>query len=51
MPRGTPTKIDMKYHVLKLMDDIYHENCSYETKELAKKYLNLLLDKIHEYAR
>lgn len=51
MPRGTLTKNDVKCEILRLMNNIDTEKCNYESKELAKKYFQLLLDKLEEYAR
>jgi hypothetical protein len=51
MSRGTLTKNDVKCEIIKLMNKLHNEDNSYESKELAKKYLHLLLDKLEEYAR
>lgn len=48
MPRGQLTKEEMKYQVLKLKTELYNEK-TYESKDIAHKYLNKVLDKIAEY--
>lgn len=52
MPRGQLTKDQMKYHILKLKQELYNEKISYtsDPKALADQYLNMVLDKINEYA-
>jgi len=53
MPRGQLTKEEMKYQVMKLKQKLYNETIEYtsDPKALASKYLNLVLEKIAEYAR
>jgi hypothetical protein len=53
MPRGHLTKDEMKYQVLKLKQKLQTEDATYtsDPKAIASRYLNLLLDKIEEYAR
>ena len=53
MPRGQLTKDEMKYQVLKLKQRLQHEQNGYtsDPKALADQYLNMVLDKIEEYAR
>ena len=53
MPRGHLTKDEMKVEVLKLKQKLYNEKMSYtsDPKALADQYLNMVLDKINEYAR
>jgi hypothetical protein len=54
MPRGQLTKEEIKINVLKLKEQLQKENISSYTsdpKVLANKYLNMVLDKINEYAR
>ena len=53
MPRGQVTKNEMKVIVLSYMHQLQYENPGWESnpKELTKKYLNKLLDKLEEYAR
>jgi hypothetical protein len=53
MPRGQLTKEEMKYQVLKLKQKLQNEQITYtpDPKALADQYLNMVLDKINEYAR
>ncbi len=53
MPRGHLTKDEMKVEVLKLKQKLYNEKMGYtsDPKALADQYLNMVLDKINEYAR
>jgi hypothetical protein len=53
MPRGQLTKEEMKYNVLKLKQKLQIEQIGYtsDPKALADQYLNMILDKINEYAR
>ena len=53
MPRGLLTKEEMKCQVLKLKQKLQTEDATYtsDPKALASKYLNMILDKIDEYAR
>jgi hypothetical protein len=53
MPRGQLTKDEMKYQVLKLKQKLQNEHIGYtsDPKSLADQYLNMVLDKINEYAR
>ena len=53
MPRGQLTRDEMKYQVLKLKDKLQNEQITYtsDPKALADQYLNMVLDKINEYAR
>lgn len=53
MPRGQLTKDEIKYQVLKLKQKLQNENITYtsDSKALADQYLNMVLDKINEYAR
>jgi hypothetical protein len=53
MPRGQLTKEEIKYQVLKLKQKLQNEHIGYtsDPKALADKYLNMVLDKINEYAR
>ena len=48
MPRNQLTKDEIKWYVEKLKTELYHEKTS-ESKYLAHKYLNKVLDKIGEY--
>lgn len=52
MPRGQLTKDQMKYHILKLKQELYNQKLSYtsDPKALVDQYLNMVLDKINEYA-
>jgi len=53
MPRGQLTKDEMKSQVLKLKQKLQNEQIGYtsDPKSLADQYLNMVLDKINEYAR
>ena len=49
MPRNELTKDEIKCHVLKLKDELYHEPYTEGITFLAHQYLNKVLDKIDEY--
>ena len=49
MPRGQINKDEMKCHVLKLKHQIDSDDAFPGEKDIAQKYLNLVLDKIDEY--
>ena len=51
MPRNQLTKDIMKYEILKIKSNLDKEGWTSDPKSLAHKYLNLVLDKIEEYAR
>jgi hypothetical protein len=53
MPRGQLTKDEIKNQVLKLKQKLQSENITYtsDPKSLADQYLNMVLDRINEYAR
>jgi hypothetical protein len=53
MPRGQLTKDEMKCQVLKLKQKLQTEKIGYtsDPKALADQYLNMVIDKIDEYAR
>lgn len=52
MPRGQLTKQEMKIILLKYKNDLCNDTTwTSDPKGLAQRYLNLLLDKIEEYAR
>jgi hypothetical protein len=53
MPRGHLTKEEIKYQVIKLKQKLHNEDFTYtsDPKALADQYLNMVLDKISEYAR
>jgi len=51
MPRNALTKQEMQIRVLKLKNDLYNENCDYQSKQVAEKYLNEVLFIIEQYAR
>jgi hypothetical protein len=53
MPRGQLMKDEMKCQVLKLKKKLQTEQIGYtsDPKALANQYLNMVLDKIDEYAR
>ena len=48
MPRNQLTKEEIKVQVEKLKSELYNEK-TFESKDLAHKYLNKVLDKIGEY--
>jgi hypothetical protein len=48
MPRNQLTKEEIKVQVEKLKTELYNEK-TFESKDLAHKYLNKVLDKIGEY--
>ena len=49
MPRSQITKDIIKIEILKLKRDLDKEIWTSDSKALAHKYLNKLLDKIEEY--
>ena len=49
MPRNELTKDEIKCHVLKLKDELYHSGYSDGITFLAHEYLNKVLDKLDEY--
>ena len=49
MPRGQMTKDDLKCHILKLKNQVDHDEGYPGEKAIAHKYLNMVLDKIDEY--
>ena len=53
MPRGQLTKDIIKTEVLKIKNQLRDEPITWtsDPKTLADKYLNIVLDKISEYAR
>ena len=51
MPRGQLTKDIIKREILKIKTELDQEGWSSDTKGLAHKYLNKVLDKLNEYAR
>jgi hypothetical protein len=53
MPRGQLTKDIIKIEVLKIKKQLIEEGITWtsDPKALADKYLNMVLDKIDEYAR
>lgn len=52
MPRGKLTKEEIKYWVLKCKKDLANDSTYFSTdpKQLANKYLNIILNKIDEYS-
>ena len=48
MPRNQLTKEEIKWYIERLKAELYQEKTS-ESKYLADKYLNKVLDKIGEY--
>jgi len=48
MSKNQITKDEIKVQVEKLKTELYNEQ-TYEGKDLARKYLNRVLDKISEY--
>lgn len=51
MPRNQLTKDEIIVQILKLKNKLHYENHNSDAKDLTNYYLNLLLDKIQEYAR
>jgi hypothetical protein len=51
MPRNELTKNDIKIKILKLKNQLYLENRSWEEKNLANYYLDEVLFIIEQYAR
>lgn len=51
MPRGQLTKDIIKCEILKIKTELDQEGWSSDTKGIAHKYLNKVLDKLNEYAR
>jgi hypothetical protein len=49
MPRGQLDKDELKCYVLKLKHRVDYDQGYPGEKEIAQKYLNLVLDKIDEY--
>ena len=49
MPRGQLTKDIIRFEVLKLKMELDKDNFTSDSKYLAHKYLNRVLDKIEEY--
>jgi len=49
MPRNELTRDEIKCYVLKLKDELYHEEYSEGITFLTHQYLNKVLDKIEEY--
>ena len=47
--KGQLTKNEIKCHVLKLKNQLYHEKYSEGISFLAHNYLNKVLDKLEEY--
>jgi hypothetical protein len=48
MPRNQITKDEIRVHVEKMKRELYNEQTS-ESKDIAHRYLNKVLDKIEEY--
>jgi hypothetical protein len=48
MSKNQITKNEIKVHVEKLKTELYNEQTS-ESKDIAHRYLNKVLDKIEEY--
>ena len=51
MPRGQLTKDEIKTYVLECKRNLINEKIDYNSKIVADRYLNMILDKISEYAR
>ena len=51
MPRNQLTKDEAIVQILKLKNKLNYEDRSSDAKDLTNYYLNLLIDKIQEYAR
>jgi hypothetical protein len=49
MPKNQLNKDELKIRVLKLKDKLYQDQLSLDSKGLAHKYLNEVLDIIDEY--
>jgi len=49
MPKNQITKDELKVRVLKLKDRLYNDSPGHNSKGLANKYLNEVLDIIDEY--
>ena len=49
MPRNQLAKDELKNRVLKLKNKLYKDQPSWDSKGLANKYLNEVLDIIDEY--
>jgi hypothetical protein len=49
MPKNQLTKDEIKVRVLKLKDRLYKDQPSWDSKGLAHKYINEVLDIIDEY--
>ncbi len=49
MPKNQVKKEEIKCYVLKLKDELHHENYSQGICFLAHQYLNKVLDKLDEY--
>ena len=49
MPKNQLNKDELKVRVLKLKDRLYRDQPSWDSKGLANKYLNEVLDIIDEY--
>jgi hypothetical protein len=49
MPKNQLTKDELKVRVLKLKDRLYRDQPGWDSKALANKYLNEVLDIIDEY--
>tara|TARA_R100001163_G_C4886721_1_gene81581 strand:+ start:354 stop:509 length:156 start_codon:yes stop_codon:yes gene_type:complete len=49
MPRNELTRDEIKCYVLKLKDELYHEEYSEGITFLAHQYLNRVLDRLEEY--
>ena len=49
MPKNQLTKDELKVRVLKLKDRLHKDQPTWDTKGLAHKYLNEVLDIIDEY--
>ena len=49
MPKNQLTKDELKVRVLKLKDGLYKDQPGCDSKGLANKYLNKVLDLIDEY--
>jgi hypothetical protein len=51
MPRGQLTKDEIRTYVLQCKHKLSQDTLDYQAKDAANKYLNMVLDKISEYAR
>jgi hypothetical protein len=51
MPKNALTKQEMQVRVLKLKNQLHNEQCDYNSKQVAERYLNEVLFIIEQYSR